>query len=128
MCKLLKDTWYWWDEACEKSTQSMKTTLIMLLLLIILDWTRKFHDTNASNYVIRTMLVQNLDNTIDEPIYYASQLMIEVEKNYSTIEKETFAMIFSIKKLCHYLLGNNFTFFVDHQALINLVNKKFITG
>ncbi len=88
-----------------------------------------FHvHTNASNYVIRVVLVQNPNNTIDEPIYYASRLMIEVENNYSTIEKETFAMIYAIKKLCHYLLGNNFTFFVDHQALINLVNKQIIIG
>jgi hypothetical protein len=37
-------------------------------------------------------------------------------------------MIYVIKKFHHYLLGNNFTFFVDHQALIYLVNKPTITG
>jgi len=37
-------------------------------------------------------------------------------------------MIYVIKKFHHYLLGNNFTFFVDHQALIYLVNKPTIIG
>jgi hypothetical protein len=34
------------------------------------------------------MLAQNLDNTIDKPIYYANQLMTGAKKNYSTIDKE----------------------------------------
>jgi hypothetical protein len=32
---------------------------------------KEFHvHTNASNYAIGTMLAQNPDDTIDEPIYY----------------------------------------------------------
>jgi hypothetical protein len=54
--------------------------------------------------------------------------MIGVEKNYLTIEKEALAMINVIKKFFHYLLGNNFTFFIDHQALIYLINKPIVTG
>jgi hypothetical protein len=53
--------------------------------------------------------------------------MTEVEKNYSTTKKEAFAMIYAIKKLYHYLLGNSFTFFVDHQTLIYLINRPTIT-
>jgi hypothetical protein len=33
--------------------------------------------------------------------------MNNVEKNYATIEKETFTMIYVVKKFKHYLLGNN---------------------
>jgi len=102
----------------------MKTSLITLPIFIVLDGMKEFHvHIDASNYAIGTMLGQNLDNTIDEPIYYANRLMIRVEKNYSTTEKGALAMICVIKKLCHYLLGNSFIFFVDHQALIYLVNK-----
>jgi hypothetical protein len=60
------------------------------------------------------MLAQNPDNTIDKLNYYVNQLMIGAKKNYSTTKKEALAMIYVIKKFCHYLLGNNFTFFVDH--------------
>jgi hypothetical protein len=45
------------------------------------------------------MLAQNLDKTIDKPIYYANQLMIRTKKNYSTTKKEALAMIYVIKKL-----------------------------
>jgi hypothetical protein len=73
------------------------------------------------------MLVQNTNDTIDKLIYYAKQLMNRAKKNYSIAKKETLAMIYDIKKFCHYLLGNNFMFFVDHQALIYLVNKPIVT-
>jgi hypothetical protein len=36
-------------------------------------------------------------------------------------------VIYVIQKFHHDLLGNNFTFFIDHQALIYLVNKPIIT-
>jgi hypothetical protein len=54
--------------------------------------------------------------------------MTGVKKNYTTMEKETLTMIHAIKKFPRYLLGNNFTLFVDHQALIYLVSKPTIFG
>jgi hypothetical protein len=32
-------------------------------------------------------------------------------------------MVFSLHKLKHYLLGNKFVFYIDHMALVYLVNK-----
>jgi hypothetical protein len=60
------------------------------------------------------MLVQNPNKTIYKPNYYASWLMTRTKKIYSTTEKEALAMIYPIKKFGHYMLGSNFTFFVDH--------------
>ncbi len=60
------------------------------------------------------MLGQNLDNTINRPIYYASRLMNSAEKNYRTNEKKALTIIYVMKKFKHYLLGNHLIFFVDH--------------
>jgi hypothetical protein len=54
--------------------------------------------------------------------------MNRAKKNYSTTKKEAFAMIYAIKNFRHYLLGNSFTYFVDHQTLIYLVNKLIVIG
>ncbi len=70
--------------------------------------------TNASDFSLGVMLDQNPYNTIDKLMYYAKKLMNNVEKNYTTTKKETLAMIYVVKKIRHYLLGNNFIFFVDH--------------
>ena len=37
-------------------------------------------------------------------------------------------MIYSVNKFRHYLLGRNFVFYVDHQALLYLLNKPVRTG
>lgn len=37
-------------------------------------------------------------------------------------------MVYSIQKFQHYLLATPFTFYVDHQALMYLVNKPIIEG
>jgi hypothetical protein len=48
--------------------------------------------------------------------------------NYTTTEKEALAMIYDVKKFKHYLLRNSFIFFMDHQALLYLVNKPIVIG
>jgi hypothetical protein len=37
-------------------------------------------------------------------------------------------MVFSLQKFRHYLLGNKFVFYVDHMALVYLVNKPHVSG
>jgi hypothetical protein len=54
--------------------------------------------------------------------------MNNAKKNYTTTKKETLAMIYVVKKFRHRLLGNNLTFFMDHQTLLYLVNKPIVTG
>ena len=37
-------------------------------------------------------------------------------------------MIYSVNKFRHYLLGQKFTFHVDHAALLYLISKRSLTG
>jgi hypothetical protein len=37
-------------------------------------------------------------------------------------------MVFVLHKFRHYLLGNKFIFYVDHMALVYLVNKPHVLG
>jgi hypothetical protein len=37
-------------------------------------------------------------------------------------------MVFALHKFEHYLLGNKFVFYVDHMALVYLVNKPQVLG
>jgi hypothetical protein len=130
MCKLLKkDEEFKLTDACAKAWEWMKTSMTCLPILIIPNQNFEFHvHTNASNFSLRVMLGQNLDNTIYKPIYYANKLMNNAKKNYTTTEKETLTMIYVVKKFRHCLPGNNFVFYVDYQALLYLFNKPIITG
>lgn len=72
------------------------------------------------------------DNGKDYPLTFASRQLNSAKKNYTTIEKECLAMVFSVKKFRHYLLLNLVVFFDGQIERVNrtLVNipKKTITN
>jgi hypothetical protein len=37
-------------------------------------------------------------------------------------------MVYALQNFRHYMLGNKFTFFVDHMALVYLINKPHVFG
>jgi hypothetical protein len=52
-----------------------------LPMLMVPNWKIKFHlHIDTPNFALGIMLGQNLDNTIDRPIYYASRLMNSAKK------------------------------------------------
>ena len=92
-------------------------------------WDLEFHvHTDASNIAVGVMLAQNPTGKCDQPISYASRLLNSAERNYSTTEREALAMVYALNKYRHYLLGNKFVFYVDHMALVYLVNKPQVSG
>jgi hypothetical protein len=59
---------------------------------------------------------------------YTFKLLNLVEWNYIIIEKEALAMVYALHKFKHYLLGNRFVFYVDHMAILYLINKPQVFG
>jgi hypothetical protein len=37
-------------------------------------------------------------------------------------------MVYALHKFKHYMLGNMFTFYVNHMALVHLINKPHVYG
>jgi hypothetical protein len=66
---------------------------------------------------------QNIIRKSDQPIVYALRLLNRAKQNYNTAHRKALAMVFSLHKFRHYLLGNKFVFYEDHMALMYLVNK-----
>jgi hypothetical protein len=84
----------------------------------------EFHvHTDTSIIAVGAMLAQNPTAKSDQPISYASSLLNSAKRNYTTTEREALAMVYALNKYRHYLLGNKFVFYVDHTALVHLVNK-----
>jgi len=71
---------------------------------------------------------QNVTRKTDQLIVYASRLLNRMEQNYNRTKRKVLIMVFSLHKFRHYLLGNKFVFYVDHMALVYLVNKPQVSG
>jgi len=97
------------------------------LILIPPNWQLEFHvHTNASLLVVGAMLAHNPTCKYDQPIIDTSRLLIRLEKNYTNTKKETLVMVYHLHKFRHLLLGKKFIFYVNHMALVYLVNKPHV--
>lgn len=79
--------------------------------------------TEASYFAIGAVLSQGPINQ-DLPIAYASRTLNEFEQNYSTIEEELLAIVFSVKYFQPYLFGPKYKIITDHELLEWLFSLK----
>lgn len=75
--------------------------------------------TDASNFALGAVLSQG-----NHPVCYASRTLNDHERNYSTIEKELLAVVWSVKYFRTYLYGRKFTVRTDHKPLVWLHSLK----
>jgi hypothetical protein len=59
---------------------------------------------------------------------YTSRLLNFDEKNHIITKKEELAMVYALQNFRHYRSSNKFTFYVNHMALVYLVNKPQVFG
>ena len=88
------------------------------------DWNKEFENMcDASDYAMGVALGQRIEKMF-KAIYYVRKTFNEAKKNYSTIEKEMLAMVFSCEKFKPYILGSHVIIHTDHAAIRYLMAKK----
>ena len=75
--------------------------------------------TDASNLGFGAVLSQK-----GHPCLFISRTLNKAEEKYTTSEKELLAIIWAMKRLRQYLLGNKFKIQTDHKAFVWLHNVK----
>ena len=80
-----------------------------------------FVQTDASDYGIGAYLFQRYtDDTgqeIETPIGFISKSLDDVQRRWSTIEKEAYAIFYTVTKWEHHLRDIHFTLQTDHRNL-----------
>lgn len=116
-----------WGPEQENAFATLINQLSQSPILCLPDFEKEFIlQTDASDIGIGAVLLQRYGE-YRFPVYYASKKLLDREKNYSVIEKECLAIVWSIQKFQSYLYGKEFSLETDHQPLIYL-NKAKVTN
>lgn len=114
---LRKDEKWSWGPEQEGAFAALKRALSTTPILACPDFDRQFVlQVDASNDGLGAALTQDTDGG-ETVIAYASRLLTEQERNYTTTEKECLALVWAVRKFRPYLEGYRFTAISDHVAL-----------
>ena len=125
LCSLLvQDVDFIWTQQCQLAFETLKKSLTTSPILQVPDWDLPFEIMcDASNFVVGAVLGQRKER-VPHVIYYASKILSDAQKNYTTTEKELLAVVFALEKFRSYILGSPIVIFTDHSALKYLLAKK----
>lgn len=131
LLKLLRKnaTWFWSRE-CQEVFDNIKHALVNSNILSHPDMSKDFFiASDASRYGLGGFLFQTVRNEGRlevKAISFASRVLSESERSYSTTELEALAVIWSFKKFHYYVYGKHVKVLCDHKALSFLLSCKLM--
>lgn len=131
---LLKKNVSWkWTAQCEKAFKTIKELLVSAEVLMHYDQNKPlFLTTDASARGISGVLTQSCAGAglgpggpaAERPVAYVSRSLNDAERNYSQIDREALAIVFSFEKLHQFLYGRRFVLRTDHKPLVSIFGPK----
>eukprot|EP00253_Pinus_taeda_P022396 PITA_22396 len=110
--KGLKQVFQWGGKQ-QKAFDTLKEKISTTPVLALLDLQHPFEiETDASDYAMGVVLMQD-----GKPICYHFETFTSTVVNYPTYDKELYALVQSVKKWKHYLMGKETIIHTNHQPL-----------
>ena len=109
-----------WTEYTVDCFNKLKQSFTTDVCLLVPNDTDPFHvQTDASDVAVSGVLLQN-----GRPVEFFSRKLKPSEVRYSAIQRECLAIVCTLRKFRHYLLGSCFHLQTDHKPLIWLKQQK----
>jgi hypothetical protein len=116
-----------WNQECQTAFEYLKESLVVVPLLAYPDTNKPYVlYTDASDSCIGACLTQQTEEGEEKPIYFLSHKLSDTQTRWSTIEKEGFAIHYSLQKLDHYLHGAQFVIKTDHKPLKYILDAPMV--
>ena len=126
---LQKNVKFCWDQKCRNAFENIKEQLITSPILGFPDTDRDYSVyTDASDVGTGAVLAQVDDCGAERVISFASKAFSGAEKNWTTTEKEAFAVVWALQHFHPYVYGRKVRVITDHKALTWLKGIKHPNG
>ncbi|KAL0150446.1 hypothetical protein M9458_054263 [Cirrhinus mrigala] len=109
-----------WTANCQRAFDNAKLLLSTAPVLVAPRWDRAFQiQVDASQVGAGAVLLQKDDDGVDRPVSFFSKKFNSYQLNYSTIEKETLALVWALQHFDVYIGGGSMpvVVFSDHNPL-----------
>jgi len=114
---LKKNSKFTWTEGCETAFVDIKSRLASRPILAPPNYDLPFQmAVDASDVSIGACLFQTVDG-IEHPICYLSKKLNTHQRNYSTVEKEAFGLLFATRTCSVYFGTSSVVVYTDHSPL-----------
>ncbi|XP_066983831.1 uncharacterized protein [Macrobrachium rosenbergii] len=117
---LKKKVAFIWTKEAQNAFESLKGILLSFPILRAPDFDLPFSlATDASDVGVGAVLLQNDEQGVSHPVAFFSKKLTSAQRKYSTVEKETLALILAINHFSVYLssTGSPIKIMTDHNPL-----------
>ena len=102
-----------WTKVAATAFRLLKEQMTQALVLRLLDFSKVFEVAcDASNVGISGVLSQE-----GHPVTYFNEKLNDAKLQYSTYDKEFYAVVQALRYWLHYLLPHEFVLYSDYEAL-----------
>ena len=119
-----KNAKFRWSSEAQSAFEKLKEALLRAPILAFPDIRKPFKlYTDASQYALGAVLTQEHEGQ-DRVIQFISHQFSEQRLKWPTIEREAFAIIYSLEKLRPIIIGTDITVYTDHKPLKHLFTSE----
>ena len=120
-----KNVKFEWTDECQKSFEKLRDALTSAPVLTIADPNKVYIlHTDASDFAMGAILMQEDSESNLRVIAYASKTFNDAQKNYDTTDREALAVVWALEHFNTYCEGHKYTLLTDHQALSYIKSNK----
>ena len=126
---LRKDVPWVWSDECQQVFSTIKQQFLSSPCLVhYSNDLPLLLEVDTSPYGIGSCLYHVSESGEKLPLYFVSRSLTSAERNYSQIDREALAIIFSVKRLHQFLYGRHFVICTDHKPLLRILGPKVGLG
>jgi transposase InsO family protein len=115
--------WVWTVMETEAFAGVKKTLEKVVPLMMIKAGELLVLAVDASSFGLGAALLQRDANGDERPVFFASRLLNDAEKDYPQIDKEFLAIVWALERLDAFVYGQQLTIRTDHRPLLGIMKK-----